>query len=181
MIFEETKLAGVFVVHVDRMTDQRGFFARSWCRNEFAAQGLEAGLAQCSLSFSRLKGTLRGVHFQAEPYPEVKLVRCTQGAIYDVVVDLRPRSATFRRWIGAKLSAANRDMIYVPRGCAHGFLTLQDETEVFYQISECYHPELSTGVRWDDPAFQIVWPGEIEVISDRDQSYPDFQEIECAC
>ncbi len=181
MIFERTALAGVFVVHMEPKVDERGFFARSWCREEVAGQGLETKLVQCSVSFNHRKGTLRGMHYQADPHWEVKLVRCTQGAIYDVVLDLRPESPTFRQSIGAKLSAANRKTMYVPQGCAHGFLTLEDETEVSYQISEFYHPDLSRGVRWDDPAFQIAWPGNVEVISDRDRSYPDFKTIECAC
>lgn len=181
MTFEQTSLAGVFVVHMEPKADERGFFARSWCENEFASHGLETNLAQCSISFNQRKGTLRGMHYQADPHWEVKLVRCTQGAIHDVVLDLRPESPTFRQSIGGKLSAANRDAMYVPQGCAHGFLTLEDETEVFYQISEFYHPDLSRGVRWDDPAFQIAWPGRVEIISDRDRSYPDFRAIECAC
>ena len=118
------------------------------------------------------------MHFQSEPYPEAKLVRCTRGAIYDVVIDLRPQSVMFRRWIAAELTARNRDMLYVPQGCAHGFLTLEDETEVFYQMSEFYHPELTCGVRWDDPAFEIIWPSEVAVISERDRTYPNFRGLE---
>jgi dTDP-4-dehydrorhamnose 3,5-epimerase len=135
---------------------------------------------QCNISLNTRKGTLRGIHYQAAPYPEVKVVRCTKGAIYDVVVDLRPHSPTFKDWIGVVLTAANRCMLYVPEGCGHGFLTLEDETEVFYQMSEFYHAELSRGVRWDYPAFQITWPGQVEVISERDRTYPNFEEVPCA-
>jgi dTDP-4-dehydrorhamnose 3,5-epimerase len=181
MTFDTTKVEGVFLVHVEPKTDERGFFARTWCQNEFVNSGLSPRLAQCSISFNRRRGTLRGMHFQAEPYPEAKLVRCTRGAIYDVVIDLRPDSQTFREWTGVELTAENRHMLYVPEGCGHGFLTLQDETEVFYQISEFYHPELARGVRWNDSTFQIVWPGPVEVISERDRSYPDFQEVACTC
>jgi dTDP-4-dehydrorhamnose 3,5-epimerase len=175
MKFHQTRLAGVFEVSLDLKPDERGFFARTWCQEELENQRLVARLAQCSISFNLRKGTLRGMHYQASPHEETKLVRCTQGSIYDVVVDLRSDSATFRQWAGVVLSAANRNMMYVPEGCGHGFLTLEDETEVSYHISEFYHPELSRGVRWDDPAFQIVWPGTVEVLSDRDRSYPDFQ------
>ena len=175
MIFLETKLQGVFEIHLDPHGDERGFFARSWCQKEFEHQGLDPKLVQCNVSFNTRKGTLRGLHFQAAPYPEAKVVRCTMGSMYDVAVDLRPQSPTFRQWVGVVLSAANRHMLYVPEGCAHGFLTLEDETEVFYQMSEFYHPESARGVRWNDPAFQIVWPSEVDVISDRDRTYPDFK------
>jgi dTDP-4-dehydrorhamnose 3,5-epimerase len=175
MIFRETKLAGVFEVYPDPIPDERGFFARTWCHKEFAAHGLNTRLAQCSLSFNTRKGTLRGIHFQAPPHAEAKLVRCTKGAIYDVVVDLRLGSPTFMGWIAAVLTAANRLTLYVPEGCGHGFLTLEDETEVFYQMSEFYDAESARGVRWDDPAFQIAWPERVEVISKRDRTYPNFQ------
>ena len=132
-------------------------------------------LVQCSLSFNTRKGTLRGIHYQVAPYAETKLVRCTRGAIYDVVVDLRPQSPTFRDWVALVLTAENRNMVYVPEGCAHGFLTLEDETEVFYQMSEFYNAESARGVRWDDPAFRIAWPEKVEVISERDRTYPDFE------
>jgi dTDP-4-dehydrorhamnose 3,5-epimerase len=174
MIFRATKLAGTVEVRLDPRSDDRGFFARSWCEREFADHGLNPRLAQCNVSFNTRKGTLRGMHFQDEPYPEAKLVRCTQGAIYDVALDLRRQSATFKQWVGAVLSAENRHMLYIPEGCAHGFLTLADNTEVLYQMSECYYPDAGRGVRWDDPTFQIVWPAEVEVISDRDRTYPDF-------
>src|SRR4029077_9342907 len=131
--------------------------------------------AQCSVSFNTLRGTLRGMHYQTAPYAETKLVRCTRGAIYDVVVDLRPNSATFRNWIAVPLTAENHRMVYVPEGCAHGFLTLEHQTEVFYQMTEFYNPESARGVRWNDPAFRIDWPEEVQVISERDRTYPDFQ------
>jgi dTDP-4-dehydrorhamnose 3,5-epimerase len=175
MTFHETKLPGVFEIHLEPKGDERGFFARSWCQREFEQHGLNPAIVQCNVSFNEKKGTLRGMHYQAEPHPEAKLVRCTQGAIYDVVVDLRPKSLAFKRWIGVALTAANRQMIYVPEGCGHGFLTLEDRTEVFYQMSEFYQPELSRGVRWNDGAFDIKWPAQPAVISDRDQAYPDFE------
>jgi dTDP-4-dehydrorhamnose 3,5-epimerase len=175
MMFRETILAGVFEICLDPRSDERGFFARSWCEREFADHGLNRKLVQCNVSLNFKKGTLRGIHYQDEPHQESKLVRCTQGAIYDVAVDLRPQSATFRRWYSAVLSAANRRMLYIPEGCGHGFLTLTDNAEVFYQMSQFYHPESNRGVRWDDPAFQIDWPGEIKVISERDRTYPNFE------
>jgi len=174
MIFKETKLTGVVEVHLDPRSDARGFFARSWCAREFASHGLNPQLVQCNISFNVRKGTLRGIHYQASPHPEAKLVRCTRGAIYDLAVDLRPTSPTFKQWFATLLSADNRHMLYIPEGCAHGFLTLTDNAEVFYQMSEFYHPESASGVRWDDPAFQIAWPEEIKVISERDRSYPNF-------
>jgi len=140
------------------MRDERGYFARAWCRNEFEEHGLESALVQCNISFNTQKGTLRGMHYQAAPFAETKLVRCTQGAICDVVLDLRPQSPTFKGWVAVILTAESRNMVYVPKGCAHGFLTLQDGTEVFYQMSEVYNVESARGVRWDDPSFVIAWP-----------------------
>jgi len=175
MIFQETKLAGVFEIQLEPKADERGFFARSWCRQEFEQRGLNPNLVQCNISFNQMKGTLRGMHYQGDPYPEAKLVRCTQGAIYDVALDMRPNSATFMQWVGAELTAANRRALCIPEGCAHGFLTVEDETEVFYQMSEFYHPEAARGVRWNDPAFNIDWPGTVEVVSDRDRTFPDFE------
>lgn len=175
MIFKETSLAGVVEVHLDPRSDERGFFARSWCEKEFASHGLNPRLAQCNVSFNPRKGTLRGIHYQDEPLREAKLVRCTQGAIYDVAVDLRPQSTTFRHWVAVILSAENRHMLYIPEGCGHGLLTLTDNAEVFYQMSEFYHPELARGVRFDDPAFEIEWPEKIEVISERDRTCPNFE------
>jgi dTDP-4-dehydrorhamnose 3,5-epimerase len=177
MIFTRTKLAGVLEIGIEPQSDERGFFARTWCQREFEEHGLNPRLAQCSISLNKKKGTLRGLHFQGEPYPEAKLVRCTQGSVYEVVVDIRPQSATYKEWITLILDAEKRNMVYVPEGCAHGFLTLEDETEILYQISEFYHPELSRGVRWNDPAFTIAWPAKVEVISERDRAYPDFVEV----
>ena len=179
MIFHETKLARVFEINLELKNDERGFFARSWCQEEVEHQGLNPKVVQCNVSFNARKGTLRGMHYQDAPFQEAKLVRCTKGAIYDVVVDLRPASPTFRDWIAVVLTAEKRNMLYVPEGCAHGFLTLEDETEVFYQMSEFYHAELARGVRWNDPAFQIAWPDKVEVISDRDRTYRDFETVQC--
>jgi dTDP-4-dehydrorhamnose 3,5-epimerase len=175
MIFLETKIAGAFEIQIEPSRDDRGFFARTWCEKEFRDHGLEHKLVQCSISFSPQKGTLRGLHYQAAPFQESKVVRCTQGAIYDVVVDLRPQSATFKSWIAVVLTAENHRTVYVPKGCAHGCLTLEDDTEVFYQMSEFSSPESARGVRWDDPTFRIVWPEKVVVISERDKSYPAFE------
>jgi dTDP-4-dehydrorhamnose 3,5-epimerase len=180
MNFCKTNLPGVLEIHLQPKNDERGFFARSWCQKEFEDHGLNAKLVQCNVSFNNRKGTLRGMHYQADPYAETKIVRCTHGAIYDVVVDLRPQSPTFKDWIGVTLTAANRYMLYIPEGCAHGFLTLDDNTEVFYQMSEFHNPDSARGVRWNDPAFQVIWPGTVEVISERDRAYPDFESVQCA-
>jgi dTDP-4-dehydrorhamnose 3,5-epimerase len=176
MIFAETRLPGVFEIQIERKCDQRGFFARTWCQQEFAAHGLDSNLVQCSLSYNQKKGTLRGLHYQAEPRAETKLVRCSKGAIYDVVLDLRSGSQTYKRWVGVCLEARKHNALYVPKGCAHGFLTLEDDSEVFYQMSEFYDAESARGVRWNDPAFQIVWPAQAEIISERDMNYPDFEQ-----
>jgi dTDP-4-dehydrorhamnose 3,5-epimerase len=181
MIFHRTKLPGVVKIELDLHRDERGFFARSWCQKEFEAEGLNPNTVQCNVSFNEKKGTLRGMHFQAAPSPEAKLVRCTQGAIYDVVIDLRAEAPTYKQWVSVELSGENRRMLYIPEGCAHGFLTLEDKTEVFYQMSEFYQPELARGVRWDDAAFQIKWPAKVEVISERDRTYPDFESVQCTC
>lgn len=171
----ETELKGAFVIEPEKLEDERGFFARTWDPREFEARGLDPQLAQCSVSFNKHKSTLRGMHYQAAPHEETKLVRCIRGAIYDVIIDLRPDSPTFKRWVAVELTADNMHMLYVPKGFAHGFQTLQDETEVFYQISEFYAPESARGVRWDDPAFGIRWPPAKErVLSARDRDFPDF-------
>jgi dTDP-4-dehydrorhamnose 3,5-epimerase len=175
MIFTATKLAGAYIIEPETIADNRGFFARSWCEKEFAVQGLNSQLVQCNISFNHCRGTVRGMHYQASPYGECKLVRCTAGSIYDVIIDLRPDSATYTQWCGVELTAANRQALYIPEGLAHGFQTLTDETEVLYQMSEFYHPESARGVRWDDPQFQINWPIVDITISDRDRQYPDFQ------
>jgi dTDP-4-dehydrorhamnose 3,5-epimerase len=176
MIFNGTKLAGVFEIGIDPNTDERGFFARTWCEREFKLHGLNPRLAQCNVSYNEKKGTLRGLHYQASPHPEAKLVRCTKGTIFDVVVDLRRQSQTYKKWVGVRLESEKHNMVYVPEGCAHGFLSLEEKTEVFYQMSEFYYPELSRGVRWNDPVFNIEWPAEVQIISERDRSYPDFVE-----
>ena len=174
MIFTETKLKGAFIIELQRLEDERGFFARSWCQREFEAHGLNPRLVQCNISFNSKKGTLRGMHYQVKSFEEAKLIRCTMGSIYDVIVDLRPDSPSFRQYVGIVLTPDNRKMLYVPEGFAHGFLTLEDNTEVFYQMSEFYMPEYARGIRWNDSAFGIHWPIHAEIISERDQSYPDF-------
>jgi len=173
MLFRETPLPGVYVIEMELKEDQRGFFARTWCRSELSTRGLETHIAQCSISSSRRAGTIRGLHFQLAPREETKLIRCTRGAIYDVV-DIRPESPTFRQWFGTELTAANRLSVYVPRGCAHGFQTIEDESEVHYHISEFHDTTVYRGVRWNDPAFNVVWPIPASNISDWDRSHPDF-------
>jgi dTDP-4-dehydrorhamnose 3,5-epimerase len=177
VIFTETQLKGAFTIELERIEDERGFFARTWCQHEAEAVGLKPRWVQCNLSFNRVKGTLRGMHYQAAPHAEAKLIRCTMGAIYDVIIDLRPESATCQQHIGIVLTAQNREMLYVPEGFAHGFLTLEDNTEVFYQMSEFYAPECARGVRWNDPAFGIQWPADVQVISDRDRSFADLASV----
>jgi dTDP-4-dehydrorhamnose 3,5-epimerase len=174
MIFTETVLSGAFVIEPEPHEDARGLFARTWCQREFQARGLETRMAQCSTSFNKRKGTLRGLHYQVAPAAETKVVRCTRGSLYDVIVDLRPGSPTFLRHIGIVLTADNRKMLYVPSGCAHGFQTLEDDTEIFYQISEFWAPEHARGVRWDDPLFAIAWPDAQRTIIERDLQYSDF-------
>lgn len=164
------------MIEPEMLKDERGFFARTYCSKVFAAHGLSSSIAQCSISFNKRAGTLRGMHYQEPPKAEEKLVRCTMGAIYDVIIDLRPESATCREWFSLEMSSSNRLMLYVPQGFAHGFQTLDDNTEVLYQISEHYAPELAGGVRWDDPAFGIKWPLPVVEISDKDRDYLD---VEC--
>jgi len=175
MKFSPTKLPGIWIVDLEKHEDVRGFFARSWCRQEFEQHGLNPRLAQCNISFNRKKGTLRGMHYQIAPHEEAKLVRCTRGAIYDVALDLRPTSPTRKQWVAAELTAENGRALYIPEGCAHGFQTLMDCTEVFYQMSEFYHPERARGVRWNDPAFAIIWPDDGRIVSPRDASFADFE------
>ncbi len=167
-------LPGAYILDVERREDARGFFGRTWCVDEFTAHGLNPRVVQCNVSFNALKGTLRGMHFQTAPFDEAKLVRCTMGAIYDVIIDLRPDSPAFLRHVGVELSAQNRRALYIPEGLAHGFQTLTDDAEVFYQMSEVYHPECASGVRWDDPAFGIAWPLPAPILSDKDRQFPDF-------
>ena len=174
MIFIETTLRQAFIIDQEKIEDERGYFARSWCQREFEEKGMASKFVQCSFSYSKKKGTLRGMHYQAPPFEECKLVRCTAGAIYDVIIDLRPWSPTFTQHVGVNLTAQNHRMLYVPQGFAHGFQTLEDHSEVYYQISEFYAPDSSKGVRWNDPVFGIQWPVEEIIISKRDQGYPDF-------
>jgi len=180
MIFVETKLKGAFIIELEPIEDERGFFARSFCQREFKEHGIDTIFVQCNISFNKKKGTLRGMHYQAAPYEEAKLVRCSKGAIFDVIIDIRPNSATYRQWIGVELTAhcsqltAYYRMLYVPKDFAHGFLTLMDNTEVFYQMSEFFMPEYARGIRWDDPAFGINWPVDVTAISEKDQKYDDF-------
>lgn len=174
MIFRETPLRGAFVVESEPIRDERGFFARTWCRREFQAHGLTPCCAQCNLSFNRKAGTLRGLHFQTAPHAESKLILCTKGAIHDVILDLRSGSLTFKQHFATLLTSENHRMLYVPKGFAHGFLTLEHSTEVFYQMSDFYEPSCARGVRWNDPGFGICWPGEVHVISEKDRNYPDF-------
>ena len=194
MIFTETKLKDAYIIELEPIEDERGFFARSFCQEEFRLHGINMNIVQCNISYNNKKGTLRGMHYQAAPYEEAKLVRCARGSIYDVIIDLRPNSPTYCQWIAVELTAhrllltapssqlaaygpklpSHHRMLYIPKGFAHGFLTFEDDTEVFYQMSEFYAPEYARGVRWNDPTFQIQWPGEVKVISDRDNTYPDF-------
>lgn len=175
MRFTATAIPGAYVLDIEPHADDRGFFARTWCARELAARGLVSRLAQCSVSSNARAGTLRGMHYQAAPHEETKVVQCIRGAIYDVLVDLRRDCATFRRWVAVELTAENRRMLYVPAGVAHGFQTLADDTDVLYLISEFYAPEASRGVRWNDPAFGIAWPETpARVMSDRDRGYADF-------
>jgi dTDP-4-dehydrorhamnose 3,5-epimerase len=175
MIFNESELKGAFIIDLDPNEDERGFFARAWSQTEFESHGLNARIVQANLSYNKRRGTLRGLHCQAPPYEEAKLVRCFRGAIYDVIVDLRPGSPTHLEWIGVTLTAENRTMLYVPEGFAHGFQTLEDDTEVFYQVTQLYTPGAERGIRWDDPALGIQWPEvESRVISAKDQGWPRF-------
>jgi dTDP-4-dehydrorhamnose 3,5-epimerase len=178
--FAPTPLAGAYVVDLERLEDDRGFFARSFCVEEFAKLGLDPAVAQCSVSFNRKRGTLRGLHYQSEPFAEAKLIRCTQGAIFDVVVDLRPGSLTFGRWVSVELSAENHRMLYAPEGFAHGLQTLSHHAEVFYQMSQPYRPELARGVRYDDPQLAIEWPLKNPILSERDRALPRLTEAGAA-
>jgi dTDP-4-dehydrorhamnose 3,5-epimerase len=174
MFFTETELAGAYIIDLDRREDNRGFFARTWAQEEFEAHGLNTRVVQANMSYNHTRGTLRGMHYQRAPYAETKLVRCVQGAIYDVIIDLRPESATYKRWIGVELTAQNRRALYIPEGFAHGFQTLTDNSDVTYQVSEFYTPGAEGGIRYTDPAFEIKWPLEVTVISEKDKQWPDF-------
>jgi dTDP-4-dehydrorhamnose 3,5-epimerase len=175
VIFTETPLAGAYLIEPEALADERGIFARIWCARELAAHGLETTVAQCSISYNPVAGTLRGLHYQVEPHGEVKIVRCTAGSVFDAIVDLRAGSPTCGQYYAVVLSAANRCLLYIPRGFAHGFQTLEDGSEVFYQMTQFYEPGSGRGVRWNDPAFAIPWPGaDRRVMSERDRTYPDF-------
>jgi dTDP-4-dehydrorhamnose 3,5-epimerase len=176
VIIEETRLGGAHLLDVETREDPRGFFARLWCGEELALRGLDARISQVNVGFNLRRGTVRGLHFQRVPHAEVKLVRCTAGAVYDVIVDLRPESPTHRQWIGVELGAENHRQLYIPEGVAHGYQTLTDAAEVCYQTSMPYAPESATGVRFDDPAFGISWPEPVTVVSDADRSWPDYVE-----
>jgi dTDP-4-dehydrorhamnose 3,5-epimerase len=174
MIFTETKLKGAYIIELQKIEDARGFFARGWCQNEFEAHDLVPRVVQANVSHNKKRGTLRGMHYQVAPYAETKLVRCTRGALYDVIIDLRPDSETYKQWIGVELTADNYKMLYVPEGFAHGFITLEDDTDAFYQVSQFYTPGAERGARYNDPTFHIEWPTEIQVISDKDKNWPDY-------
>jgi dTDP-4-dehydrorhamnose 3,5-epimerase len=178
MRFEETSVAGVFLITPDRFDDERGFFARTWGVDEFEARGLETRVVSRNLSYNRERGTLRGMHFQHAPYREVKIVSCLAGTVFDVAVDMRPESATFGRWFGAELSHANGTLLYVPEGCAHGYLSLVPDSTVEYLISEFYHPEAAGGMRWNDPFCKVQWPIEPQQMNERDRTWPDFMPDE---
>lgn len=174
MIFTETPLKGAYLIDIEKRGDERGFFARVFCKNEFGTLNLDANIVQINNSTSAKKGTLRGMHYQLAPYAETKIVRCIKGALYDVILDLREDSPTFGKWFGAELTAENRRMMYVPKGFAHGFLTLTDDVEAFYMVTEFYNPQAERGIRWNDPKFQIEWPFEPVVLSEKDKTWQDF-------
>lgn len=175
MIFKETSIAGAHLIEPEQIRDGRGYFTRTWCQYEFESRGLNAALVQCSTSFNALAGTLRGIHFQAPPHMEAKLVRCTRGALFDVIVDMRKDSASYGDWAGFELTADNGHMVYMPEGVAHGFQTLAPETEIFYQISTHYAPDYAAGIRWDDPDLGVEWPvAGKRIISERDAGLPYF-------
>lgn len=174
MNFIETKLAGAYIIELQPFVDERGSFTRSWCANEFAANGLASSMVQANISLNRKRGTLRGMHYQHAPHAEAKLVRCTRGSVYDVALDLRLDSPTYRQWTAVELDANGMRMFYIPEGCAHGFITLADDTELMYQVSAFYAPGTEGGVRYNDPACAIEWPLEVSVISAKDQAWPDL-------
>jgi dTDP-4-dehydrorhamnose 3,5-epimerase len=175
MIFTETKLKGAFILEVEKHEDERGFFGRSWCTNEMKKHGLNANVLQANISFNKKRGTLRGMHYQIAPYQEAKLVRCSGGSIFDVIIDLRKDSPTFKQWIGVELSQANYKMLYVPEDFAHGFITLENNSEISYLMTEIFVPDAGATIRWNDPLFNIIWPLEPTILSVKDSSQPDFE------
>lgn len=177
MIFTECPLTGAYVIDLQPAVDERGFFARTFCAQEFAAYNLATHWVQCNTSLTREKGSMRGLHFQAEPHSEAKLIRCTRGAVFDVAIDIRPKSPTFKRWFAVELTADNRRMFYIPTGFAHGFQTLADESELFYQMSAFYHPESARGIRWDDSDIAVAWPLDAAIVSDRDRELPLSRDL----
>ncbi|WP_339925363.1 dTDP-4-dehydrorhamnose 3,5-epimerase [uncultured Cyclobacterium sp.] len=174
MIFTETELKGAYIIDINKIADERGYFARTFCKNEFEKIGLEANIAQANMSFNPKKGTLRGMHYQVAPYEETKLVKCVSGAIFDIIVDIRKDSPTYSKWTGVELSEENNRMLFVPRGFAHGFITLEDNTAIQYMVSQFYTPGAEKGIKWDDPKFNIQWPIDIAVISEKDNTHPYF-------
>lgn len=175
MIFTETNLKGAYILEIRKIEDERGFFGRSWCKKEMEDHGLNGNLCQANTSYSRLKGTIRGMHYQVSPYEETKLIRCTRGSIYDVIIDLRPDSETYLKWFGTELNQESYNMLYVPEGFAHGFITLQDNSEVYYNVTQFYIPGAEAGIRYNDPLFNIHWPVTPTVVSDKDSSHPDYK------
>lgn len=169
-------LNGVFIIDLEKHEDERGFFARSWDKQEFESNGLDSNLSQCNISFNKKKGTIRGMHFQRKPYEEAKLIHCVKGSIFDVIIDLRKDSDGFKKWISIELNEQNYRMLYVPEGFAHGFQTLEDNTEVFYQMTQCYMPEFAEGIRWNDTQFNIDWPIKFPILSEKDKGYSDFKD-----
>lgn len=176
MIFVKTNLKDAYIIELEKFKDQRGFFARTYCREEFNEHNIQFPIVQANISYSKKKGTLRGMHYQRKPHRESKLISCRQGAIYDVIIDIRPESPSYEQWTGIELNERNHRTLYVPEGFAHGFITLEDETKVAYPVSEFYKPDVEMGIRWDDPAFKIDWPAEVEVVSDKDKNWPDFNQ-----
>ncbi len=176
MIFTETKLKGAYVLEIKKLTDDRGFFGRSWCKSEMEEHGLNGNVVQANTSLSKKKGTIRGMHYQKHPHEETKLIRCTRGAVYDVIIDLREDSPTYMQWVGVELTEDNYKMVYVPENFAHGFLTLTDNAEVYYLVTNYYTPNAESGIRYNDPAFNIQWPSSVNIVSDKDKSHPDFNK-----
>jgi len=175
MEFIETELNEAYIIELEEHVDERGFFARTFCVNEFAEEGIDFNPVQRNLSYNKFKHTLRGMHYQESPYEEAKLVSCVRGSMYDVIIDIREDSTTLDKWIGVELTASNRKMLFVPKGFAHGFLTLEDDTEVSYLMSDFYKPGVGRGIKWDDPYFNIKWPAEVSVISDKDRNWPTYK------